>query len=106
MHTTKNSTRLILDKDSQDCNNFQAQFLTGSEETTRHVEGIVWSFTRKFETCTKNHNEDYKIEVRFCNINKSRIRNIYDLNQVHFGLELPCSATNRLKSLSSIKSIM
>ena len=63
MHTTKNSTRLILDKGSQDCNNFQAQFLLEGG-IGRNIGGVVWSFTRKFETCTKNQEEDYILKVK------------------------------------------
>ena len=61
-YTTKNSTRLEVDKDSQDCKNFQAQFVTAGG-MQRRIEGIVWSYTRKFETCTKKSYEDYNIEV-------------------------------------------
>ena len=66
-YTTKNSTRLDVDKGSQDCKNFQAQYLT-TGGMSRRIEGIVWSYTRKFATCTKNSYEDYDIEVSCNNI--------------------------------------
>ena len=62
-HTTDNSSRLYLDKSSQDCNDFQAEFLLAGGHTIHQVDGVVWSFTRKFETCTKNGYEDYNIEA-------------------------------------------
>ena len=66
-HTTDNSSRLYLDKSSQDCNDFQAEFLLAGGQAIHQVDGVVWSFTRKFETCTKNSYEDYNIEA--CNHN-------------------------------------